>query len=104
MAALNWQHLQHEGPTDVITFGYADGGKVLHGELFICIDVAVEQARQFRTTWQDELMRYVIHGILHLQGYDDMEPAKRRIMKRAENRLLKQLPAEQAPHKLRRSP
>jgi probable rRNA maturation factor len=52
---------------------------------------AVRQAAEFGTTWEAELLRYVIHGILHLRGYDDLEPAKRRVMKREENRLVRKL-------------
>jgi probable rRNA maturation factor len=47
-----------------------DSPMSLHGELFICLDDAVKQAREFRTTWQSELTRYVIHGLLHLCGHD----------------------------------
>src|SRR5213596_1423422 len=65
--------------------------KHLHGEIFICIDDAVKQARQFRTTWQSELVRYLIHGVLHLVGYDDLTLAGRCVMKREENRLLRML-------------
>ena len=60
----------------------------LHGELFVCLEEAVVQARRFSTTWQSELVRYVIHGLLHLCGHDDLKPAARRAMKRAENRIL----------------
>jgi probable rRNA maturation factor len=63
----------------------------LHGELFLCVDDAVKQAREFRTSWQSELVRYVIHGLLHLCGYDDLKPAPRRHMKRAESRLLREV-------------
>ena len=52
---------------------------------------AVDQARQFRTKWESELVRYLIHGVLHLCGYDDQRPADRRRMKREEDRLLKQI-------------
>ncbi len=62
-----------------------------HGEIFICIDDAVKQSRQFRTAWQSELVRYVIHGLLHLAGHDDLRPVARRKMKREENRLLRLL-------------
>ena len=98
MAELNKTYLQHEGSTDVITFDYSEletrnpkPETVLHGELFISIDDAVAQAREFRTTWPAELARYVIHGILHLRGYDDLKPAARRKMKREEDRLLKKI-------------
>ena len=90
MARVNQQFLQHEGSTDVITFDHADAGAPgLHGEIFISVADAVEQAREFATTWQEEVARYIIHSLLHLRGHDDLEPAKRRVMKREENRLVK---------------
>jgi rRNA maturation RNase YbeY len=92
MTRINQKFLGHEGSTDVITFDYADApGSVVHGEIFICVDEAVSQARRFRTTWTHELVRYFIHGVLHLLGYDDVRPAARRKMKREENRLLKEM-------------
>ena|SRR5688572_8559960 len=94
MAEVNWQFLQHKGSTDVITFDHVKakgGSSALHGEIFISIPDAVKQARAFAGTWQSELMRYVIHGLLHLRGHQDLEPAARRVMKREENRLLKKL-------------
>lgn len=92
MARLNEGFLGHAGSTDVITFdhrGAAD--EPLHGELFICLDDAVAFARAFRTTWPEELARYVVHGVLHLLGHDDRDPAARRRMKRLENRLVRAL-------------
>ena len=97
MARVNRQFFDHPGSTDVITFDYcgepsptsSQWPEPLHGEIFICIDDAVKQARQFRTTWQSELVRYLIHGVLHLIGYDDLSAADRRVMKREENRLLR---------------
>jgi probable rRNA maturation factor len=106
MAKLNQQFLQHEGSTDVITFNYREGKKTgrdgraapsggpLFGEIFICIDDAIKQAKQFRTTWQSEIVRYIVHGILHLIGYDDLKPGLRRVMKREENRFVNSLSRE----------
>lgn len=97
MAQVNWDYLQHEGSTDVITFDYreemSDGKTVpdVYGELYICVDDALKQGKQFKAHWTEELVRYVVHGVLHLRGYDDLEPAKRRVMKREEGRLVKQL-------------
>ena len=97
MARINETFLQHDGSTDVITFDYSDNvlpascRQHVHGEIFICIDDAMAQAREFHTSWQSEIPRYVIHGILHLVGYDDIRPADRRKMKREENRLLKKV-------------
>ena len=98
MARVNWQFLQHEGSTDVITFDYGERSAVsgqrsaaLSGEAFICVADAVKQAREFKTTWQSEVVRYAVHAVLHLRGYDDLQPAKRRVMKREENRLMREL-------------
>jgi probable rRNA maturation factor len=98
MARVNWQFLQHEGSTDVITFDHTEKRKSengkrkeLHGELFICVDDAVTQAKEFGTSWQAEVVRYVVHGVLHLLGYDDLKPDLRRTMKREENRLVRRL-------------
>jgi probable rRNA maturation factor len=94
MAELNQHHLGHEGATDVITLDYGAGdAAALAGEIIVCVEVVVEQARRFGATWQAELARYVIHGILHLRGHDDRSAKKRRVMKREEARLLKALGA-----------
>ncbi len=95
MTRLNETFLQHQGSTDVITFDYTDLAEpeLLAGEVFICLDEARLQARRFRTSWQSELVRYVIHGLLHLSGYDDLRAMERRKMKREENRLLRALTA-----------
>ena len=102
MTLVNETFLQHEGSTDVITFDHtleqdsrrkatdSNNGSV-HGELFICVDEAVRQAKRFRTTWQSELTRYIVHGVLHLLGHDDHVAADRRKMKREENRLVRKL-------------
>jgi probable rRNA maturation factor len=91
MASVNEQFLQHAGSTDVITFDYASPGQreSLSGEVFICIDEAVSQAREFRTSWQSELVRYIVHSLLHLHGYDDLKPEARKKMKREEEAVLK---------------
>ena len=98
MARVNWQFLQHEGSTDVITFDHAEPSAVsgqrsagLSVEAFICVADAVKQAREFGTNWQSEVVRYAVHAVLHLRGYDDLQPAKRRVMKREENRLMSEL-------------
>lgn len=96
MTRLNETFLNHLGSTDVITFNHLnatppDPAGVLHGEIFICMDEVLHHARQFRALWQKELVRYVIHGLLHLRGYNDHESADRREMKRAEERLLRGL-------------
>jgi probable rRNA maturation factor len=93
MAKANWEYLQHDGPTDVITFDYGEPGGApkpgpILGDIFICPVVAEEFARKFKTSWQEEVARYLIHGILHLRGYDDSAPGLRGTMKREENQLM----------------
>jgi probable rRNA maturation factor len=110
MALVNETFLQHEGATDVITFDHNENSNKrlartlappnIHGELFICVDVAIAQAKEFNSSWQAEVMRYVVHGVLHLLGYDDLQPALRRWMKREENRLVRILSARFALSKL----
>ena len=93
MVRLNETFLRHSGSTDVITFNYnepSDRG-YLHGEIFVCLDEAQTQARRFGTTWQSELVRYIVHGTLHLMGYDDQRKAQRVRMEQLENRFLKEL-------------
>jgi len=98
MTRLNETFLRHAGPTDVITFDYSiprsrtsDPSPELHGEIFICVDEAVLQARKFGTNWQSEVVRYIVHGVLHLLGFDDASAGVRRKMKRQEARLLREL-------------
>ena len=95
MTLVNETFLRHEGSTDVITFDYLSAERGvrsaesnLHGELFVCVEEAVLQAKKFKTTWQSETVRYLVHGVLHLLGHDDALPAARRRMKRREIRLL----------------
>jgi probable rRNA maturation factor len=113
MTRLNETYLRHKGTTDVITFDYAEeagqeSGQgeerptalLLHGEIFVCLDEAVSQARRFHTTWQSELVRYVVHGVLHLLGYDDAASRARRKMKTAEEALVHQLAHQFELHRL----
>jgi probable rRNA maturation factor len=90
---LNEAYLGHPGATDVITFDYSTGipATGLVGDILICAAEAVRQARRFRTSWPAELARYVIHGVLHLLGYDDHNTRDRRRMRKVEDRLLKEL-------------
>jgi probable rRNA maturation factor len=95
MTLVNETFLRHEGSTDVIAFDYSSAERgarnaelSLHGEIFVCVDEAVLQAGKFKTTWQSEIVRYLVHGVLHLLGHDDRHPAARRKMKREENRRL----------------
>lgn len=97
MTLINETFLKHDGSTDVITFDYNDKtrnkttGAILSGEIFVCVDEAIIHAKKFKTDWQSEIVRYIVHGILHLLGHDDRHLAVRRKMKREEKRLLSKL-------------
>ena len=106
MTELNETILRHVGSTDVITFDYSIDGPMpmLAGEIIVCVDEALSQAREFRTTWQSELVRYLVHGVLHLQGFDDLRPGARLKMKREENRRLAELSRHFDLSKLARKP
>jgi len=86
IAKLNEQYHATPGPTDILSFDYGEG----QGELIISVECAVRQAKRFRVTPSRELARYVVHGILHLHGYDDRAPEDRRRMRAAERRLISQ--------------
>lgn len=85
---LNKKHLSHDHSTDILTFGYSDTKEEIDGEIFISIDDAKENSKTFNVSLQNELFRLVIHGILHLIGYDDIKEADRKEMKYSENLLL----------------
>ena len=72
MAALNWRHLQHRGATDVISFGFAPvtKGGALTGDVYIAPDVARRNALAHGAGIREELLRLVVHGVLHVLGYD----------------------------------
>ena len=93
MAKINETYLHHKGSTDVITFDYGDPVLLnwLVGDIFICVQEAVNQARTFGTTWQAEVVRYLVHGVLHLCGYDDRAPGQTKRMKQEEDRIVTRL-------------
>jgi len=67
---INIKYLQHDYFTDIITFDYCEGDR-LNGDLFISVDTVRENASFYGTEFADELNRVIVHGILHLIGYDD---------------------------------
>ena len=95
MARLNAGFCGHDGPTDVLSFGLggdaAASGPVVAGEIYICPAVAVVAARRYRTGLAEECVLYAVHGMLHLAGFDDGEPLRRRAMRGAERRVMGRL-------------
>lgn len=84
---VNRQYLQHDYYTDIITFDY-DEGDVISGDLFISLDTVRTNAEQLGVSYEQELNRVIIHGILHLCGINDKGPGEREIMEAAENKAL----------------
>jgi probable rRNA maturation factor len=83
IAELHRRFLNELGPTDVITFQ--------HGEIFVSTETARRQARAFRTSLEHDLRLYIVHGLLHLRGYDDKTPAGAAEMKRLQEKLVASL-------------
>jgi probable rRNA maturation factor len=87
---LNKQYLDHDEPTDVLSFPYsAANAKKLEGELVLGVEVALEQAKERGHDVQAELALYVIHGLLHLCGYDDKSDKAEKAMRERERHYLK---------------
>ena len=84
---INNEYLQHDYYTDVITFDY-DEDDTVNGDIFISVDTVRTNAEKFGKTYEDELHRVIIHGILHLCGLNDKAPGERELMEAAENRAL----------------
>jgi probable rRNA maturation factor len=80
MASLHRQFMNEAGPTDVMTFQ--------HGEIFVSAETARHNARRFGNTFGSELRLYVVHGLLHLHGFDDREDAGARKMRSAQEKIL----------------
>ncbi len=85
---LNEKYLDHYFSTDIITFDYSEERNEIDGEIFISIDDAESNARKYKVHLKNEITRLIIHGILHLLGYDDQKKKDKIIMKRMENDLL----------------
>ena len=97
IASLNERHLQHIGPTDVITFDLSDdegisadeaASRAVEGEIIVSWDTAAREASTRGHTTEAELALYVVHGTLHLLGYDDHEPSDAATMHAMEDEIL----------------
>lgn len=101
MADLHRQYRGVEGTTDVLTFDLADpppansktspDPEAIEGEVYICLDEARRRADQLAHPVRHELLLYAVHGLLHLVGYDDHDPDRRRLMHEKEDELLSAL-------------
>ncbi|MBR6758629.1 MAG: rRNA maturation RNase YbeY [Bacteroidaceae bacterium] len=84
---VNKAFLQHDYYTDIITFDYSVG-RIISGDVFISVDTVMSNAQGLGVSYDSELLRVIIHGVLHLCGIDDKGPGEREIMERCENEAL----------------
>lgn len=84
---MNKQYLKHDYYTDVITFDYCEDD-VLSGDIFISVDTVRDNAKEYEVTFEKELQRVMIHGVLHLAGYKDKTDEDSKVMRAKENQYL----------------
>lgn len=87
---LNIEYLNHDTLTDVISFDY-NIGKIINGEIYISVERVAENAIDFKTDFENELHRVMIHGVLHFCGYKDKSDTEERIMRQKEEDSLRRL-------------
>ncbi len=87
---LNREFLNHDHATDVLTFPLTDGDSdLLEGEIYVDMDMASARASEFAATFDLELLRYVVHGVLHLVGYADATAPEKAKMRELEDTYLR---------------
>ncbi len=91
---INQKHLDHNDFTDIITFDYSKG-QVISGDIFISTERVAENASIFNKTFQEELLRVMAHGILHLLGYNDKTKDEVLVMRNKEEEKIKLFHVEQ---------
>ena len=87
---INQQYLNHDYYTDIITFDYSER-KLISGDIFISVETVASNAEKFDTGFENELLRVIIHGVLHLCGFDDQSDELRKQMTLLENEALNML-------------
>ncbi len=87
---INVEFLKHDTLTDIISFDYSIG-KELHGDIFISIERVIENAKDFKVLFNEELQRVMVHGVLHYCGYKDKSEKDAKLMRKKENHYLNQL-------------
>ena len=91
---LNQTYLSHDTLTDIITFDYVEGTEV-SGDIFISVDRLKENAAIFRVSFEEERLRVMAHGLLHLMGYKDKTTEDQEVMSNKENEKIKMFHVEQ---------
>jgi probable rRNA maturation factor len=87
---LNRQYHKTDSATDVLAFALERSSDKIVADIIVSTDTAARQAKDYKTSVRHEVYLYVIHGLLHICGYDDLKPGNRRVMRRMEKKYLKQ--------------
>ena len=90
---LNEQYLDHDTLTDIISFDYSIGNEI-HGDVFISTERVLENAADFKVTFEEELQRVLVHGVLHYCGYKDKSEADEQLMRSKEDEKIKMFHVE----------
>jgi rRNA maturation RNase YbeY len=93
LLGLNEQYLNHDTLTDIISFDYSVG-KELHGDIFISTERVLENAAEFKVTFEEELKRVMVHGVLHYCGYKDKSDEDEKLMRSKEDEKIKMFHVE----------
>jgi len=93
---MNKEYLKHDRPTDVIAFPFQEGPMMKGdeeylGDILVSLDAAFERASDFSQSVEEELSLYIIHGVLHLLGYDDIDPQAKKVMNAKEDNYMKEV-------------
>lgn len=94
---LNRRFLDHDFHTDVLAFDYAEEGGPSEGDIIVDLDTALERCHEFDSEFEDEALRYAIHGLLHIMGYSDKTRSDRKRMRALEDRYLDAYPRPPTP-------
>ncbi len=94
LVQINEQYLKHDTLTDIISFDYSLGNEI-SGDIFISVERVQDNSKDFKTTFDDELRRVIIHGILHYCGFKDKTESDELIMRDKENEKLLMFHVEQ---------
>jgi probable rRNA maturation factor len=88
LSKINLEYLGHNTLTDIITFAIADDFTHIEGEIYISVERVRENAQKYRVSFDKELHRVIVHGLLHLAGYDDKTDRDKKIMRKKETAYL----------------
>jgi len=88
LVSVNLQYLHHNTLTDIITFDTSEDVRFIDGEIFISLDRVKENALKFKASFEEELHRVMVHGVLHLVGYSDKTSQQKKIMRKKEDAYL----------------